>query len=229
MAPQGAVAHLLERNVMFTGKKLLIFDLGGVLIDLHLERTFAALVEMGADASMLTERECLLNTMMKQFDCGTITTEEMFGYIASQLPLQTREKFGAALGQRIGDVWNMMLGSYPLYKFNRLRELRSRGFRVVMLSNTNAGHWGEIERKFLDAAGEPLSSFFDALYLSYLMHCRKPEPEIFLSLLAKEGVAAGEALFFDDSAENCEAARALGLDAVLLERNAPWSGGLMNF
>ena len=130
---------MLVRNVMFAGKKLLIFDLGGVLIDLHLERTFAALVEMGADASMLTERECLLNTMMKQFDCGTITTEEMFGYIASQLPLQTREKFGAALGQRIGDVWNMMLGSYPLYKFNRLRELRSRGFRVVMLSNTNAG------------------------------------------------------------------------------------------
>ena len=81
----------------------------------------------------------------------------------------------------------------------------------------------------VDAAGEPLSSFFDALYLSYLMHCRKPEPEIFLSLLAKEGVAAGEALFFDDSAENCEAARALGLDAVLLERNAPWSGSLMNF
>lgn len=214
---------------MFTGKKLLIFDLGGVLIDLYIERSFAALVAMGADASLLTEKECLLNRVMKQFDCGAITTEEMFGYIASQLPPQTREAFGEALPRRIGEVWNMMLGDYHLYKFSRLRELRSRGYRVVMLSNTNEGHWGLIEKKFLEVAGEPLSAFFDALYLSFQMHCRKPEPEIFLSLLAEEGVPAGEALFFDDSAENCEAARALGIEAVQLRRNAPWSGSLMNF
>ena len=49
---------------MLENKKILIFDLGGVLIDLHVERSFAALVAMGADASILTERNCLINEYM---------------------------------------------------------------------------------------------------------------------------------------------------------------------
>ena len=46
---------------MLKEKKILIFDLGGVLIDLHVERSFGALVAMGADPSLLTEKACLLN------------------------------------------------------------------------------------------------------------------------------------------------------------------------
>ena len=49
---------------MIEGKKLLIFDLGGVLIDLHIDRSFAALVELGIPPSILTERNCLINSYM---------------------------------------------------------------------------------------------------------------------------------------------------------------------
>ena len=52
--------------------------------------------------------------------------------------------------------------------------------------------------------------------------------EIFLDLLASEGAEATDCIFFDDSAENCEAARSVGIEAVLMERNAPWGGDLMN-
>ena len=209
---------------MLKEKKILIFDLGGVLIDLHVERSFGALVAMGADPSLLTEKACLLNSYMMQYDRGDITTDEMFSYIASQLPA------GGVSDMResISKVWNMMLGEYAPYKFYRLRELRAKGYRVVMLSNTNDGHWDEIERRFTATMGEPLSSFFDAFYLSYRMHRRKPEPEIFLDLLASEGAGAAECIFFDDSAENCEAARSVGIEAVLMERNARWGGDLMN-
>ena len=213
---------------MIQGKKVLIFDLGGVLIDLFVDRSFAAFVAMGADVSILTERECLLNENMMRFDRGDISRDEMFAYIASQLSASAREQAGEMLTSRIQEAWNQMLGDYALYKFQRVRQLRGRGYRVVMLSNTNDGHWSEIERKFLATAGEPLSAFFDAFYLSYRMHRRKPEPEIFLSLLAAEGVEPGDCLFFDDSAENCEAARLLGIEAVVLTRNAPWDGCLMN-
>ena len=209
---------------MLKEKKILIFDLGGVLIDLHVERSFGALVAMGADPSLLTEKACLLNSYMMQYDRGDITTDEMFSYIASQLPA------GGVSDMResISKAWNMMLGEYAPYKFYRLRELRAKGYRVVMLSNTNDGHWDEIERRFTATMGEPLSSFFDAFYLSYRMHRRKPEPEIFLDLLASEGAGAAECIFFDDSAENCEAARSVGIEAVLMERNARWGGDLMN-
>ena len=212
---------------MFEGKKVLIFDLGGVLIDLHIDRSFAALVAWGVEQSLLTEKGCLLNEYMQRYDRGDISTAEMFGYISSQLPLQVREEAGESIHLRIQEMWNAMLGKYDPGKFSTIEELRERGYRVVLLSNTNDGHWGEIERKFQATMGRPLSSYFDALYLSYRMHCRKPEPEIFRALLDAEGVEPAETLFFDDSAENCDAARALGMGAVLMERNASWGKELM--
>ena len=211
---------------MFEGKKVIVFDLGGVLIDLHIERTFVALVGLGVDSSMLTERDCLLNEYMQRFDRGDISTAEMFGYISLQLPLSVREELGESLYLRIQDIWNAMLGEYAPCKFLRIEELRKRGYRVVMLSNTNDGHWSEIERKFADTMGKPIQNYFDALYLSYRMHHRKPEPDIFVELLNAEGVARDDCIFFDDSAENCAVARSLGIDAVVMERNAPWSGEL---
>jgi putative hydrolase of the HAD superfamily len=209
---------------MLKGKKVLIFDLGGVVIDLFVDRTFAAMAALGVPAEMLTERGCLMNSMMMQFDRGDITADEMFGYIKSFLPAALREKTGAGLDGEIQRVWNLMLGDIPADKLQRLAALRSAGYRVVMLSNTNSGHWPRIEQLFMETGGKLPSECFDALYLSYLMRRRKPEPGIFLTLLESEGVEAADCLFFDDSAENCAAARALGIDAVLVERNALWEG-----
>ena len=209
---------------MLSGKKVLIFDLGGVVIDLFVDRTFAAMVSLGVPAEMLTEQMCLMNTTMMKYDRGDITTDEMFGYIKSFVPADVRERLGAALDDEVQRVWNMMLGDIPKEKLQRLNALREAGYRVVMLSNTNSGHWPRIEQLFSEACAQLPSDCFDALYLSYLMHHRKPEPEIFLSLLESEGVSATDCLFFDDSAENCAAARALGIDAVLVERNASWDG-----
>lgn len=209
---------------MLKGKKVLIFDLGGVVIDLFVDRTFAAMAALGVPADMLTERGCLMDSMMMQFDRGDITADEMFGYIKSFLPATVREKTGEGLDGEIQRVWNLMLGDIPADKLQRLAALRSAGYRVVMLSNTNSGHWPRIEQLFIEAGGKLPSECFDALYLSYLMRRRKPEPGIFLTLLESEGVEAADCLFFDDSAENCAAARALGIDAVLVERNALWEG-----
>ena len=203
---------------MLTGKKVLIFDLGGVVLDLFVERSFAAMLSLGVPAEMLTESGCLMNERMMQYDRGDITTDEMFGYIKSFVPQAVE------LDDKVREIWNLMLGNIPVAKLQRLATLRLAGYRVVMLSNTNSGHWPRIEELFVEACGKLPAECFDALYLSFLMRCRKPEPGIFLSLLESEGVEAADCLFFDDSAENCAAARALGIDAVLVERNASWEG-----
>ena len=198
--------------------------MGGVVLDLYVERSFAALLSLGVPADMLTESGCLMNEWMMQYDRGDITTDEMFGYIKSFIPAGGCEKPGAELESEALRIWNLMLGDIPAAKLQRLAALRQAGYRVVMLSNTNSGHWPRIEQLFVEACGKLPSECFDALYLSFLMHRRKPEPEIFLSLLESEGVEAADCLFFDDSAENCAAARALGIDAVNVERNASWEG-----
>lgn len=202
----------------------MIFDLGGVVLDLFVERSFAALLSLGVPAALLTESGCLMNEWMMQYDRGDITTDEMFGYIKSFIPSAVREELGAELDSEVQRIWNLMLGDIPAAKLQRIAALRQSGYRVVMLSNTNSGHWPRIEQLFVEAGGKLPSECFNSLYLSFLMRSRKPDPEIFLSLLESEGVEAADSLFFDDSAENCAAARALGIDAVHVERNASWEG-----
>lgn len=203
--------------------KTLIFDLGGVLLDIFIDRSFGALVAMGMDASILTEEQCLMNDMIQRYDRGDISTAEFYSYIAEALPQGVRSLPAEELHERIHDIWNMMLGSFSREKIECICALREQGHRVVMLSNTNEGHWDSIERIFRSTMGVSLRDCFDEMYLSYEMNMRKPEPEIFEAVLRSESVEASDCIFFDDSEENCNAARALGIEAVVMERNKAWN------
>ena len=207
---------------MYSDKKIVILDLGGVVLDINVNLSFGALVALGLDARMLTEENCLVNETILKFDRGEIPADEFYSYIEGWLPEQVRLLPAEELRERVADIWNMMLGSYAPAKIERIRELRSQGKRVVLLSNTNEGHWGEIERRLYYAAGCRMDELLDELYLSYRMRMRKPEPEIFLELLRCEGAEPQDCIFFDDSQENCDAARSVGIDAVKVERNAAW-------
>ena len=207
---------------MYSDKKIVILDLGGVVLDINVNLSFGALVALGLDARMLTEENCLVNETILKFDRGDISADEFYSYIESWLPEQVRLLPAEELRERIADIWNMMLGSYAQAKIGRIMELRRQGKRVVLLSNTNEGHWDEIERRLYYAAGCHMDELFDELYLSYRMRMRKPEPEIFQELLRCEGAEPQDCIFFDDSQENCDAARSVGIDAVKVERNAAW-------
>lgn len=209
-------------------KKIVIFDLGGVILDIHVERTFGALAALGIDSAVLSEDNSPFNIMMQRFDRGELTTDEFYDYIASLLPLWARDIPVEELRERIHEVWNMMLGTYDRAKLRRIEELRSKGHRVVLLSNTNEGHWNEVERRLYFTVGTHLDDCFDALYLSYRMNMRKPCKDIFLELLKSEGAQPHECIFFDDSRENCDAARSLGIEALFVERNSQWTDFLMN-
>lgn len=192
------------------------------MLDINVDISFGALVALGLDARMLTEENCLVNETILKFDRGEILADEFYSYIEGWLPEQVRLLPAEELRERISDIWNMMLGSYAQAKIGRIMELRRQGKRVVLLSNTNEGHWDEIERRLYYVAGCHMDELFDELYLSYRMRMRKPEPEIFQELLRCEGAEPQDCIFFDDSQENCDAARSVGIDAVNVERNAAW-------
>lgn len=93
----------------------------------------------------------------------------------------------------------------------RARALRDAGFATALLTN-NVAEWRPIWR-----ANLPLTALFDDVVDSSEVGMRKPEPRIFRLVLERLGVAPHEVLFVDDFPVNVEAARAVGLHAVLAD------------
>ena len=203
-------------------RKNFIFDLGGVLLDIEPARTFDAFAALGVGREVLSEAFALSNSTMLAFESGKISAAELFAYIAGLLPAEKRALPAAELERALCDAWCALLGNFPPCKWQHLRALRARGHKVFLLSNTNALHWEVITRGIENLEGLALSDYFDGVFLSYEMGLCKPAPRIFEMLVERAGIAPGNKIFFDDSQANCDAARSVGIEAVVLERNSAW-------
>lgn len=206
----------------FGGKKNLIFDLGGVLFDIAPENTFVALMQMGVSPAMLTEEECMKDGVMQRFETGSVTEDDMFLHIMEALPAEARSLPDKVLKSQIADAWCAMIGNPIVEKFAAIEVLRAQGYNVFLLSNTNITHMRLVEKKLIDATGKCLKEYFDGLFLSYELGLRKPDEAIFEKVLELVGCDGADVIFFDDLPENCAAARRLGIESVVVERNASW-------
>lgn len=173
--------------------RVLLFDLGGVLVENDM---FSALKRlMGTDASPaeLVER-WLANPVARRFELGRCEADEFAASIIRELelPLGPREFLTAFASWPRG----FSAGALAL-----LEQLRSR-HRVACLSNSNAVHW----------AGH-LTQPFDAAFSSHLIGHIKPDPEAFRYVLSSLDVAPARVLYFDDAQSNVDTARALGIEA----------------
>lgn len=199
-------------------RKNLIFDLGGVLLDIFPPATAEALAALGVSKELITDGLTLENPLLHSMECGDSTPKELYTAIAASMGKELTPQ----LAEEIRSAWCALLGTTPAWKLAQLRALREKGYRIILLSNTNAIHWEEVTKIVADSEGIQLEEYFDGVYLSFEMHCRKPDTKIFSRLLDAEGIAAEEAAFFDDSAENCDAAASLGIEAHLMPRNGEW-------
>ena len=198
-------------------KENIIFDLGGVLLDIAPDATLEALRALGVAERFLTDGLNVRNELLQGLECGIVSPEEMYCTVAESMGVEC----SPAVRERIKAAWCAMLGEAAIEKFRTLRILRERGHKVFLLSNTNVIHWEAIEKKLRAIDGRPLEDYFDGMYLSFRMHICKPDDEIFKKLLAAEGINAEDCLFLDDSRDNCATAASLGIASLLMERNAP--------
>lgn len=196
-------------------RKNLIFDLGGVLLDIAPEATLAALKALGVDERFLTDGFNLRNEMLHGLECGLVAPEQMYAVLAESMGVECSPE----VCKSIKAAWCAILGDFAVEKLRCLRDLRARGYRVFLLSNTNAIHWEVIKEKLRAAEGREPVDYFDGVYLSFEMHACKPDVAIFEQLLDAERIEAAEAMFFDDSRENCAAAASLGIATYVMERN----------
>lgn len=203
----------------------IIFDLGGVLLDIDLNYCLKRMMALGIDLEALKEgggqktpaetkaavlcEGIVANGAMHLYQTGDISTE-------AYLEGVRRHCKPGTTSEEVLEAWNMCCIDIPPYRLNKVRELKERGYRIYMLSNTNEAHWQKIVAKCFGGQ-EVVDSLFDHTFLSQEMHMAKPNDDIYLKLLADIGAQADECLFLDDSSDNLEAAAALGFHTLHVE------------
>ena len=187
----------------------LIFDFGGVLIDLDRDRSVNHFKALGVENADALLNNYVQSGIFLQLEDGSITAQEFRDGI--------RKETGKELcDQDIDQAFLSFLISVPDEKMELLLQLKQQ-YRVVLLSNTNPIHFTWCQGAVFNYKGHNIHDFFDHCYLSYQMKSSKPEPEIFQKLLAEEGVSPEHCLLLDDGEQNCKTAQALGINTYLVK------------
>ena len=108
----------------------------------------------------------------------------------------------------------MLLQISP-HRFEMLKTLKAKGYRLFVLSNTNVTHLEWVFNYCLVAHQvDDFDAFFEKAYYSHLVGMRKPDAEIYEFVLSDANLKAAETLFIDDNGDNIASAKALGIQVI---------------
>lgn len=175
----------------------IIFDFGNVLIPIKPQRTQAALKNLGALPSLWDQEE-----LLQQLEIGALPPKAFFKAVQ---PYFFRKTIFAT---DIKNAWNALLEPLPEGSLKLVKKYR-KDHRLFLLSNTNAIHIDNIQRKAGPFLYGQFFRQFEKVYYSHEMGLRKPDPAIYRKVLEENGLKPEETLFIDDKEENTEAAAAL--------------------
>lgn len=202
--------------------KNLIFDLGGVIMTIDQSEALRRFKETG-----LTDAETYLDPYTQSGIFGDVEEGKI-----------TAEEFRAELSRIIGReltfdeckyCWLGYRKEVPARNLDVLRDLRGKGYRLILLSNTNPFMMSWALSNDFDGGKASLSDYFDALYLSFRIGVMKPDLKFFQAVIDNEGINPEESLFVDDGPRNIEAARQLGFNTMCPKNGEDWTGELYSF
>jgi putative hydrolase of the HAD superfamily len=183
---------------MSSRPSVLLFDLGGVLVDYSGVEDLRPLLPESLDDEALLARWAACPYSLA-YGAGQLTTEEF-------VPLFLRDWRIDLEPAAFRAAWEGWVRGWLPGAAELIRDLRPQ-YRLAALSNSNASHWEQLARLgMLDA--------FDLALGSHELGVRKPDPAIYREALSRLAVPADAVLFFDDSAANVDAARGVGMQAV---------------
>ena len=188
--------------------RTIVFDLGGVLIDYSLERSIEAFRRIGYGQIETLIDPYRQSGVLLQLEKGEVGPEALYDEISRSVGRPVDPKaIDAALCGFLLDI--------PDYKLDMLLDLRRRGFRLFMLSNTNTIMMTYMKNGVFRKQGLTIDAYFDRLFLSYRMKLVKPYPEIYRKMIDESGILPAESLFIDDSEANIRTAASLGFNTYL--------------
>lgn len=183
--------------------KNVIFDLGGVLVDLDIERCIAAFRLLGMKRVADLVNPYYPAEMIGRLERGDISFHEACDEMRR---LDNRPGVSDA---EIAGAYGAFLTGIPVAKLRQIARLRETGIRTYVLSNNNPASMEVIRGQFT-ADGRTMDDYFDKIYLSYELRELKPSEAIFRKVMADSGVVPAQTLFIDDGQKNVDTAQALG-------------------
>ncbi|MDY3847351.1 MAG: HAD family phosphatase [Prevotella sp.] len=197
--------------------KTILFDMGGVVLTLAQPQAIERFKALG-----LKDAEQRLDAYTQQgifgdLEAGKISDEDF------------RRELSKLVGRELTweeccHAWRGYCKDVPQRNLQKMQELRERGYRVVLLSNTNPFMMSWVMSDQFDGNGHSLMHYLDAAYESYKCGAMKPDPRFFNAVIEGEHLVPSETLFLDDGPRNIEAAEALGIHGLLVNNGEDWTG-----
>ena len=212
--PQTLFAQARQANQSlphFEHVENVVFDFGGVLIDLNRTPCIEAFHRIGyPKAEEMIGIYCPSDEVMA-LEEGRITCEELVQFIQQDAnnPAITFEQVQAS--------YMAFLEGLPVFKLRAIKALRDAGFRTYGLSNINEFVMPYVRETLFAADGLRMEDYFEHAYLSFEVKALKPNPVFFQRMIEHSGMVPARTLFIDDSPKNIEAARSLGFQVYLAQ------------
>jgi len=180
----------------------IIFDLGGVLIGLDTARTLQALQQLSPDANV-DWADLYHHPLALNYEKGLISDAAFRDGLRELLAIDLDDDI-------IDKAWNAMILDFPSDRFELIERL-SPHYTILLLSNTNDIHLRFVNEKVNALGFESLDQHFTRAHYSHRMKMRKPDTEIYETLLSEHRLEPGNALFIDDNPHNIASAAHIGI------------------
>lgn len=188
----------------------IIFDLGGVLLDINYWLTIEAFNNLGCSdfESIYTQQK--QSQLFDDFETGKVSSETF------RKSLQKQMQFSIS-NVEFDNAWNKMLLQLPEQRIELLEKLNKK-FSLFLLSNTNEIHIKAFKKIISSSIGyERFENCFKKVYFSSEIGNRKPNASCFEMVLSENKLSAAKTLFIDDSIQHVEGAYKIGIKTLLIE------------
>ncbi len=189
--------------------KTIIFDFGGVILDIDPQITIKEFQKMGFKDVAKTKSKEFIEDIIRKFERGIYTPEVFRKKLKSFLDLDVSD-------QKLDDAWNALIYDIPAERIKILEQVK-KNYQMLLLSNSNEIHYDLYVRDLQLRFGyREFDELFDKAYFSFDVHLSKPDPEVYEFIINQHNLKPSQTLFIDDNEENIAAASKLGLKTYLL-------------
>ncbi|MDR1555939.1 MAG: HAD family phosphatase [Tannerellaceae bacterium] len=193
--------------------KNIVFDLGGVIIDLDLTRSIQRFEKLGLKQGEILDPYEQRGIFL-ELERGQIDLAEFCRILSRHAGRELSIK-------EVEHAWMGFIVDVPQYKLDYILALR-KTHKVYLLSNTNSVIYDWAQTPAFSPAARPINCYFDAIYVSYKIGLTKPDPSIFEYMLNDSAILASETLFIDDGERNIAVARSLGMQTYQPRNGEDW-------